>query len=248
MPIKQPKKSNILADTRGADLYTGNILVKAALFTIDISGNINISSKEGVFLINPETWEESKSANWATNNIPGQSDPVLQWTHSGARTVSFEALVTKETSYFDEFVDSPNGETQGNTTDKVLTFLGNIASQFFKTAIPNPRKDEPVKKNREILDISNYLNYYRSLLYPTYSVEFRKLNSSPPLVALFSGKTVNKIVHGTKIGPEHDVWVVVDLKIKITKQLPDLSPLEALVTFQLMQYNIKSFSRDRFLK
>ena len=45
-------------------------------------------------LLNPESLTETKAANWVQQNIPGQSDPLLQWISGSARTVTFTAKVT----------------------------------------------------------------------------------------------------------------------------------------------------------
>jgi len=61
------------------------------------------------------------------------------------------------------------------------------------------------------------------------------------------GKAVTKYPYGQKITSQHDLWVITNLEIQITKFLPNLAPMEAVVTFQLTQYNIRSFDRKRFL-
>lgn len=228
---------------------TGGMLRKAALFRVDNEGNI-IKNKAGVFPLNPNSYEESKSANWAQQNVPGQSDPVLQWVNSGARTVSFEALITADTSYFQSGVTTKPGE-ETDPVKKTLNQIGNIASAFFKVTLPPPRQTTEAAANKgDSLDISAYLDYYRSLLYPTYdnATNPNKLRYSPPLLVLYAGSAVIKVPYENRISSQHDLWVLTDLKIRVTKQLPNLAPMEASVQFTLVQYNIRSFDSNRFTR
>lgn len=246
MPIRPPKRIPTAANVADVSTeFTDNLKV-AALFTVDSAGEVE-RTQTGIFLLNPSTLEENKKANWVQQTTPGNSDPVLQWLSSGPRTVSFDALVTVDTSDFVSAAKKPGQEEDRSNLVKVFT--GSIASAFAKTATPPaPRIQNPGDENPS-LDISNYLNYYRSLLYPVYDDldNPRVLRNSPPLLVFLSGSSVNKFASGGRITSNSDLWVLTDLRIRITKQLPNLAPMEATVSFQLMQYNIRSFDRRRFL-
>lgn len=247
MAIKQANKRQS-DDALANNNEVNDDFKRAALFRIDKDGNI-LTNKAGVFLLNPAAIEDAKSANWAAHNVPGQSDPIFQWTSSGARTVSFEALVTADTSDLtDDMVFNKPAEDL-DPLSKALTVVSDIASAFFKITVPIPRTSAQVKASRgNALDISEYLNYYRSLLYPTYDnvVTPNKLQYSPSLLVFYSGSSIAKIRYERRISSQHDLWMLTDLKIKITKQLPNLAPMEALVQFTLTQYNVRSFDRRRF--
>jgi len=60
------------------------------------------------------------------------------------------------------------------------------------------------------------------------------------------GSAITRKSFSDRISSQDDIWVVTNLRIKITKQLPNMSPMEAIVSFELTQYNIKSFDRRRF--
>lgn len=245
--LKKPGSEDALSNHGTAN--NGSLLRKAALFRVDKDGKI-IKNKAGVFILNPASYEESKSANWIQQQVPGQSDPVLQWVSSGARTVSFEALVTADTSYFNSSIITKPGE-ETDPLKKALQVVGEIASAFFKISIPPPRQTIEEKASKgDSLDISEYLNYYRSLLYPTYDsvTNPRKLRYSPPLLVLYAGKSIIKVPYENRISSQHDLWVLTDLKIRVTKQLPNLAPMEAVVQFTLVQYNIRSFDTNRFTR
>jgi hypothetical protein len=247
-----PKNRADLADV--TDLQQDEVSV-AGLFVIDREGKIEIN-EEGKFLLNPTTIEESKSVNWNLTQTPGQSDPILQWLSSGPRTISFKAIVTADTS--DLIIDGlqePN-KSKGNSGLLNKVFSGTIASAFAKVADP-PAPRVLIGTPTDFgspLDISRRLNYYRSLAYPVYDniKNPRRLRQSPPLLAFYSGSSVSKFPYGVgtepRVSDQHDMWVLTNISIKITKQLPSLAPMEAEVDFQLTQYNVKSFDRRRFLE
>ena len=245
MAINQLKKTNTLDSIANAYGRNDGTLKAAALFTVGIRGEIE-RTETGIFLLNPTSITEGKQSNWAQQTVPGQSDPVLQWTSSGPRTLSFQALVTADTSDFVSGQKIKPGKSSGGPLDRLDTVIGGIASRFFKVAAPMARQDTPDKTE---LDISNYLNYYRSLLYPVYDKQEnpRRLTGSPPLCVLFMGNAVTKFPYGEKVTGQHDLWVVTSLEINVTKFLPNLAPMEATVSFQLTQYNVRSFDRKRFL-
>lgn len=241
MAINQLKKTVVLANSYKENNGT---LKSAAILPIDPDGRIRFK-QPGVFLLNPTSISENKASNWAQQTVPGQSDPVLQWTSSGPRTLSFQALVTADTSDFVSGQKAKPG-VDLNPLNRMDTVVGGIAAKFFKVAAPAERTNTEDKTE---LDISAYLNYYRSLLYPIYdkTINPRRLTASPPLCVLLMGNSIAKFPYGDKVTSEHDLWVVTNLEINITKFLPNLAPMEATVSFQLTQYNIRSFDRNRFL-
>src|SRR6266478_4566853 len=130
MAIRQTTKRQS-DDSLANSSDTNNDFKRAALFKIDKNGNI-LANKAGVFLLNPAAMEDSKSANWPAHSIPGQSDPIFQWVNSGARTVSFEALVTADNSDLTEdMVFSKPGE-ETDPLKNAATVNSDIASSFFK--------------------------------------------------------------------------------------------------------------------
>lgn len=244
MAVKQNKKSETLADAYSLKQYSDSELRKAAIFEVDSTGTI-IQYDPGKFLINPSSWSDTKSSNWAQQQVPGNSDPVMQWVSGGPRVLTFSALVTGDTSYFVSGTKTPKN-AKDKTTTSFNSYFGGIAGAFSKVTAPSARI--PSGETASELDISVYLDYYRSFLYPVYD-DYQnpsKLIQSPPLVVLFAGTAVTRYPYGFRITSKHDVWVVTNLEIQITKQLPNLAPMEAVVNFQLTQYNIKSFDRQRF--
>ena len=238
--IKSPDETSIALPTNENKKF-----VAAALFKVDSLGNIAKQEKgKARFLLNPDAMEDNKAGNWVENNVPGQSDPILQWVSGGSRTLSFTALVTKD---FANFKISEQ-DLLGDLKDTALTAVGSIASAFAGINIP-PLGDAlnklvgDAKDNGEELGVSEYLDYYRSLMYPDIDEE-GVLQASPPLVVLAMGKTLTtqkeRNVTGTVAAKNTDLWITKNVSVRVTKWLPNLTPMEAEVSFQFVQYIMES--------
>lgn len=46
----------------------------------------------------PETIQDTRACGWNANPIPGGSHPIYQWSSSGERTLSFDAVFTTDTA------------------------------------------------------------------------------------------------------------------------------------------------------
>lgn len=249
------KFQNKRSDASGLATPTNdnNLLAYGALFKVSASGNI-IEDGTSAFLLNPDTIEDTKSSNWIENNIPGQSDPIIQWASGGPRNLNFTALVTQDTAHFK---NPKKNDLLGSAVDTALTAVGSIASSFAGINIPpvgsaiSSLLGNESGAIGEELGIEMYLNYYRSLMYPEID-ENGVLTSSPPLVVLALGKTLTAVREANvtgKISPGKygspggtDLWVAKNISIKITKWLPNLTPMEAEVSFQFTQYTMQSRS------
>ena len=250
-----PRSSDSLVASKNTRQILFGKYAKAGLYVINRRGLIE-GSPYGRFLLNPTSWSESKSVNWAAKEVPGQSNQVFQWISSGARTVSFDALITKDFGDSDDIFNPKNEQVSG--IKQVKKLVADIAAAFagaiVNTPINNIKTDTT---NMDTIGIQDYLDYYRSLTYPVYSPD-KKLQQSPPLLALYVGNSISgsgrepelpPLVDGTtsrkSINFNHEVWILTNLRINITKQLPDLTPMEATVSFQLTQYNTRSVSREK---
>lgn len=199
----------------------------------------------GTFYINPSTWSDNKSTKWAQQDVPGLSDPHQQWISGGPRTITFEALITN---------DRPSGEvkrapktsaarnSQGGRS--VVNRIGGIAAQIFN--IPELSTDEAYQALRGKdtgsksldLDITDKLAFYRSLCYPNAVDSSNRVTSTPNPVQLRVGTTFGQRVLGDAL------FVVNSVNITITKQMADLTPIEARVTFTLTELVGKVLSSD----
>lgn len=242
--IPQQKSEQIAYPTQA-----NTLLAKAALFKVDSLGNI-LEDTFAPFLLNPDSIEESKIGNWVENTIPGQSDPILQWVSGGARTITFTALITRDGV---DLQQASKDFGLANLANMAATVVGSVATALAGVNIP-PVGDvvSALLSNKpaegEELSISRYLDYYRSLMYPVHTQD-GILESSPSLVVLALGKTLNSDDTKTyigKISTNTDLWAVKNLSIRVTKWLPNLTPMEAEVTFSLTEYIISSKSAANF--
>jgi len=240
MSRKQQKKvpSNVFiaGPSKGNEGFSA-----AALFKVDTSGRIISEDTLAPFLLNPNNIEDNKNGNWVENNIPGQTDPILQWVSGGSRNLSFTALVTKDTTHY----PSSTFDWTSNNADTALTAVGAIASRLAGVNLPPLAdikhaiiKSGPAATGEE-LSIASMLDYYRSLMYPAIN-ENGQLEASPPLVVLALGKTLSNVSERniTKqiSSTNTDIWVTKNVTIRVTKWLPNLTPMEAEVSFQFTQY------------
>lgn len=223
-------------------------LEEAALYTVLPDGTVNTDEDAAVFLLNPETYEDSKSnTGWVGNSIPGQSLPVYQWVAGGPRIISFEALVTKDTSYFNSTSGKAAASLLDSLTTKGLSAVGSIASNFLGVPLPAGQiigalLAGKANQGRFDLDISDTLAYYRSLYTPQYNNT--QIVQSPPLLVFYSGLDDGMLTVQDSIDSTSEVFILTNLNIRITKQMDNLYPMEAVVSFQLEQYPLTTVGSE----
>lgn len=224
-------------------LTTPDNLVKVEILALDRVYNPQTTS----VLLNPETISEQKSANWARQNIPGQSDPLLQWISGSERVVSFSLKLSLDTAH-NPTVSGPDGAndlTIASVTvgDEVGGFeFAGTSIPVYEGAILASISNEPIfesalqqsKPFSWSLSIQNYLDYYRSLLVPRKSSRRNKLKA-PPLVQLKMGTLLGNINT-----TESAKWFVAGYSFNISRYTPDLRPIEADVSLTFIEYKDRS--------
>jgi hypothetical protein len=238
MARKLLKKTN-------ATLDNNTKLRRACLYTINSEGKLD---ELGLFLLNPSTYEDSINTKWVQQEIPGASNPLLQWISGGSRVLTFEALVTKDI-HTEEELDMTN-LLLNKVGGQAINALGAVASKVAGVNIPASAVVDLIRsvaKVNSALSIQEELDFFRRLLYPIY--DKKRLVAAPPLVyldietTLTTNKNTIGMSEGDSITPSTLLWVITDLKVQITKQLPSLAPMEALLNFTMVQYTIENFSR-----
>lgn len=212
--------------------FTRKKLEKAKLLIID-QGNVPTLTSLGEFFINPSTWTEVKTSNWIKHMVPGTSDPHQQWTSGGARTITFEALVTNDTVEGHVKNNSKNTVSidKGKGKPSLIKKIGTIASQVFNISGLDVNSVAAINNSSGLdLDITAKLNYYRSLCYPRTPYARDRVSGPPPFVRLIVGSTFGKRTSATS------KFVVDSVNISITKQYPNLTPIEARVTFTITEF------------
>lgn len=200
-------------------------------------------------LLNPESLTETKAANWIQHNIPGQSDPLLQWISGTSRTITFTAKVTldmvenytvsatgnsnvwsleiePELSVIREITDSYNAA--------ILDQLYQVSARAYGSDQNNPTADKVGTRWKQ--SIQPQLDYYRSLLIPRTGSLKNQLRT-PPLVRLYMGTVLGAEPHSA-----NQDFVLASYSFNILQTTPELQPTQADVTFTFIEYNDQSKS------
>ena len=214
-------------------------LVKATIVPIIDSDDV---ADPGLtqFLLNPDTWQETKSTNWVKHNVPGLSDPHQQWISGGARTITFKALVTNDRDV--GHVATSNKLARAASAGggaSVVSRIGGIAAQVFN--IPElsiagsleAQNRNPANSGILEMSIEEKLAFYRSLTYPNVFDTGSGVVSPPSPIKLLVTGAFGKHPLGKRTF--NSQFVVDKVDIEITKMLPDLTPIEAVVTFTLTE-------------
>lgn len=200
-------------------------------------------------LLNPESVTETKAANWIQHNIPGQSDPLMQWINGSARTVTFTAKVTLDlTENFTVDYDRDN-DIWLLEIDPELSQISKITSAYNSAILSklydvsariessDGREDVSARGNtRWEQSIQPQLDFYRGLLIPRTG-SLRNQVRTPPLVRLYMGN----ILGAASYSANQD-FILASYSFNITQTTPELLPTSADVTFTFIEYNDKSKS------
>lgn len=246
-----PKIDDILKDgssqttpsTRQLTPPSKDKLVKMEILAVDKVYSPAVTK----LLLNPTTVAERKASNWVKHNIPGQSDPLLQWISGSSRVVTFSAMVTKdvvenETIKNVESLDSVtvkvkdgfdifggkeiNGSGISTIEGALLGALQSVNPAFAGLAA----RDVSQASRLWLRSITPYLEYYRSLVIPRTSKRTNQ-SKTPPLIELKMGSL---------LGNENEMartrWILESYSITITKMSPELEPIEANVGFTFIEY------------
>lgn len=201
-------------------------------------------------LLNPESITESKAANWVQHNIPGQSDPLLQWISGSSRTVTFTAKVTLD--LVENFTVNKNGDSDiwslevepelsriETITDSynsaILSQLYNVSartqSPFIASAQDAIENDLLRGHTRWVQSIQPQLDFYRGLLVPRTGSRRNQVRT-PPLVRLYMGDVLGRASYSG-----NQDFILASYQFNILQTTPELLPTMADVTFTFIEYN-----------
>ena len=202
-------------------------------------------------LLNPESLTETKAANWIQHNIPGQSDPLLQWISGSSRTVTFTAKVTLD--LVENFTVDSSGDSNiwsleiepelshiRDVTDSynaaILDKLYNVSARLFGSDPSPAAQANQSSGTRWKQSIQPQLDFYRSLLVPRTG-SLRSQLRTPPLVRLYMGKVLGGAPHSA-----NQDFILASYSFNILQTSPELLPTMADVTFTFMEYSNQSKS------
>ena len=237
------KEGSSSTEPKTSQLTSPDKLVKMEIIAVDKVYSPEITKLS----VNPTTISERKASNWVKHNVPGQSDPLLQWINGSSRVVSFTAIVTKDLS---ENLTLTGPESLDNVTVKVKdsygkfgdkeingsaisTAEGKILAELQNNNVNIPGLAARTSESTARLwfrSITPYLEYYRSLVIPRTSNRNDR-SKTPPLIQLKMGSVL-----GNEDISSRDKWVLESYSITITKMSPDLKPIEASVGFTFIEY------------
>lgn len=236
---------NLGSDTRDLTPPTDK-LQKIQIISLDIPFRPEVTQ----LLLNPSSITESKAANWIRQEIPGQSDPLLQWVSGGERVVSFTAFVTKDLA--DNYtvdnrdnvglvtlIESDSATSGLEVVNPIASTEGNILSELRQINLDfNITTESRIKQTAFLISIQSNLDYYRSLLMPRKSSR-RFQKKTPPLVKLDVGDIL-----GSRNTVAQQKWVLLAYDFNITEYTPDLKPTKAMVNFTFIEYVDRSKEVD----
>lgn len=205
-------------------------------------------------LLNPESITEAKAATWIQHNVPGQSDPLLQWISGSSRTVTFTAKVTLD--LVENFTVNSSGnpdiwklevEPELSRTESItdgynsaiLSKLYNVSgriSQPFTASTQDLVQNDLTSHTRWTQSIQPQLDFYRGLLVPRTG-SLRNQVRTPPLVRLYMGDVLGRASYSA-----HQDFILASYSFNILQTTPELLPTMADVTFTFIEYNDKGKS------
>lgn len=198
-------------------------------------------------LLNPESITESKAANWVQHNIPGQSDPLLQWISGSARTVTFTAKVTLD--LVENFTVNETGDSDiwsleiqpelsriQDITDgynsAILSQLYNVSSRIEAPTLTSVTEQLAGQQGatRWKQSIQPQLDFYRGLLVPRTGSRRNQVRT-PPLVRLYMGDVLGRASYSG-----NQDFILASYQFNILQTTPELLPTMADVTFTFIEY------------
>ena len=127
------------------------------------NGDNPVDSETRTLQYFPATISDTHATNYQTKVIPGLSHPLYQWTSGGARTISFEAVFSRDRTY-------SSGEQ-----DKISSgFSGASSLGRPSISLPTPpgsSRGTMNNKDPRNVDIPSAIAWLKSFLLPDYSAD-----------------------------------------------------------------------------
>lgn len=164
---------------------------RAYIIPLDgFNGDIPVTADRRTLQYFPATVSDSQATNYQTKVIPGLSHPLYQWTSGGARTISFEAIFSRDRTYTKE----ERQAIENGIAARQQSLMGGIGGLVGQASLGIAKNSDP--RN---VDIPSALAWLRSFLLPEYSVDGRGAKGSTPqrprpprkLILGFPGMRIN---------------------------------------------------------
>lgn len=132
-------------------------------------GDAILTGDQRSFQYFPATLADHQGTNYQTKVIPGLSHPLYQWTSGQSRTISFEAIFTRDRTYTDsEQTQIKNAKSGGGGVGNAFTAMVTAPTSIASNT--DPRN----------VDIPSAVAWLRSFLLPEYSADGRGTFSGTP--------------------------------------------------------------------
>ena len=151
---------------------------RAYIIPLDIHhGDEPILAERKSFQYFPQSISDQRATNYQAKVIPGLSHPLYQWTSSGARTISFQAVFSRDRSY----TKAENDSIEAGVTS--LSNLGGDARGSLAAQADFRNRNNGVNgsgSEPRNVDIPSAIAWLRSFLDPEYSSDGHSTYGTSP--------------------------------------------------------------------
>lgn len=163
----------------------------------------------------PETISDTKASNYQTKVIPGLSHPLYQWTSSGAREISFEAIFTRDRALSSNEKKAILGSNEALVKASSASQTTRNHEAGRQAAITGITSASALGKNTDPRnpDIPSAIAWLRSFMYPEYSQDGTGFsteipNRPKPPRKLILGLPGVRINWGVPVLPSSEVFCI----------------------------------------
>lgn len=138
--------------------------------------------------LEPGSFTVSKSANYASVQILGRSEPVRGYAHSSPRVVNLQISVPPMTIQPDFSSSDSSVSTAGLIKNlPKMSVFGSAISQYLRDNAQSRKQGGVSSQQRGqiFVDKKRILNFLQSLVYPHYNPSARIIQPPPPVLLIF---------------------------------------------------------------
>ena len=213
----------------------------------------------------PESISDTRATNYQTKIIPGLSHPLYQWTSSGAREISFQAVFTRDRSLTENEATAARTLNQATAAANKGFFSDNVIVGKLRGLDSSRLAEEATSKSgflsradqpRDVY-IPAAIAWLRAFTYPEYSSDGKGLKSSraarpfPPR-KLILGLPGMRINFGENTLPPDEMYAIMtQCDVVYEGFFPDGTPRFARVDLafaEIVQIGGKILSHDAFVR
>ena len=217
--------------------FRGGMAPKSArVYLIPLDGHNGDEVLTGLkrsFQYFPSTISDSQATNYQTKVIPGLSHPLYQWTSGGARTISFQAVFSRDRTYNATEADAIKTGTGKRDDSK----LGRATSGWAAGLM----LDISSNKDPRNVDIPSAIAWLKSHLLPEYTEDGNGILAPTPRRPLPPRKLILgipgvRLNWGVPVLPATEVYVIMTgCQVTYTSFFHDGTPRIAKVSLSFAE-------------